>query len=302
MVLLHQKSEYNELGKELRIHGTALFPIAHYDGNWKEDSVQLHWHEEFEAGYITAGQVELCVGKEKTILSKGDGFFINSGIPHAFLDAGNAESQQRSMVFDPSLVGGRHDSIYWQKYVQPILFASSKPWFYFESNIAWHKDAVHAIKSAWRCCDQTEFEYEFDVRKFLSHLLALISRQLPNEHPTQARRITRDNERIKIMMKYIQDHRSEKLTTSDIAKSASISTSECLRCFHNTIGLTPIQYTKLHRIQRAAHLLQTTDHLIADIGANCGFQEMSYFAKSFREIIGVTPSEYKKNLKEKDAT
>ena len=73
-----------------------------------------------------------------------------------------------------------------------------------------------------------------------------------------------------------------------------ISVSEALRCFHNTIGLTPIQYTKYYRVQRAADMLLNTDQKIARIGEACGFQEMSYFAKAFREQMGVTPSEYRR--------
>ena len=77
-----------------------------------------------------------------------------------------------------------------------------------------------------------------------------------------------------------------------------ISVSEALRCFHNTIGLTPIQYLKNYRIQQAAAQLQNTDRKISEIGNACGFQEMSYFAKAFREIMGVTPSRYRKKYRE----
>ena len=63
------------------------------------------------------------------------------------------------------------------------------------------------------------------------------------------------------------------------------------------IGTTPIQYTKQLRIQKAVELLESTDQKVADIGALCGFQEMSYFAKSFREIKGCTPSIYRKQYK-----
>lgn len=294
VVLSHSEDVYNEQGKELREHGTTSFPIAHYDGNLKERSVQLHWHDEFEAGFVTAGQVTMVAGKEKIILSQGDGFFINSGIPHAFFDAEHEESRQRSMVFDPILVGGRYDSVFWQQYVQPVASATSMPWFTFDRGVSWHRDAIRAIESAWRCYDQAESEYELDVRHFLSHLLGLLRRHLPAEYPVQARRISRDNERIRVMMGYIQEHFTEELTTGKIAGSAMISPSECLRCFHNTIGLTPTQYTKYYRVQCAAQQLQATDRHIAEIGADCGFQEMSYFAKTFREIMGVTPSEYRK--------
>ena len=76
-----------------------------------------------------------------------------------------------------------------------------------------------------------------------------------------------------------------------------VSPSEGLRCFHNTIGQTPIQYTKYYRVQRAAEALLSTDKKIAEIGGECGFQEMSYFAKAFREVLGMTPSEYRRKHK-----
>lgn len=288
------KDVYDEQGKEIREHGTAAFPVAHYFGDWKTASVQLHWHEELEAGFVTAGQVILYAGKEKITLREGDGFFINSGIPHAFLEAEGAESRQRSLVFDPVVVGGRFDSVFWQHYVQPVTSAASLPYFLFRREEEAHTAAVRAIETAWDCCRQAEPEYELEVRHQLSRLLALLTRNLPAENPTQSRRISRDNERIRVMMGYIQEHFTEELTVGDIAKSALISPSECLRCFHNTIGLTPIQYAKYYRIQCAAAALQASGKKIAEIGAECGFQEMSYFAKAFREVLGVTPSEYRR--------
>ena len=96
------------------------------------------------------------------------------------------------------------------------------------------------------------------------------------------------------MLQYIQDHCEEEITVSGIAKSAAVSTSECLRCFHSTIGATPIQYVLQYRIQMAAGLLTETDRKIADIGMQCGFQDLSYFARMFRRLKGYTPSEYRK--------
>ena len=99
---------------------------------------------------------------------------------------------------------------------------------------------------------------------------------------------------MKMMLQYVQDHYQEELSTAKIAQSAAVSESECLRCFRCVIGTTPIQYTKQLRIQKAAELLESTDEKVSDIGALCGFQEMSYFAKSFREMKGCTPREYRK--------
>ena len=286
--------EYNDQGRELREQGTTAFPIACYSGDWRESSVQLHWHESLEAGFVTAGQVTMYVGREKITLEQGEGFFINSGIPHAFLKTETGESRQRSVVFAPVLVGGRFDSVFWQRYVQPVLSAASMPWYSFGWEESWQREAVEAIQTAWNCCNSEAPGHELEVRHHLSRLMALLTAHLPAENPAQARHISRDNERIRTMLGYIQAHFTEELTTGQIARSAMISVSEALRCFHNTIGLTPIQYTKYYRVQRAADMLLNTDQKIARIGEACGFQEMSYFAKAFREQMGVTPSEYRR--------
>ena len=96
------------------------------------------------------------------------------------------------------------------------------------------------------------------------------------------------------MLQYIQEHYSEETDTAQIARSAMISESECLRCFHKSIGMPPIRYLKQFRIQKAAELLMSTDKKAGDIGAECGFLDTSYFTKVFREIKGCTPGEYRR--------
>lgn len=288
------QEEYNEQGKELREHGTAAFPIACYHGDWREVSVPLHWHSELEAGLVTAGQVTMLIGPEKVCLNRGDGFFINSGIPHAVLCADGQESRQCSVVFDPILVGGRPGSLFWQRYVQPVLSAASMPYFCFRAEEGWQEKGSRLIQSVWEHCVRTPEDYELEVRDALSRLLSLLKDHVPNERPAQDRRIARDNARVRTMMGYIQTHYQETVSIEDIAASAVISVSEALRCFHNTIGLTPVQYLKSYRIQQAAAELLNSDRKISEIGAACGFQEMSYFAKAFRETMGMTPSAYRK--------
>ena len=289
--------EYNEQGRELREHGTAAFPVACYSGDWRETAVPLHWHGELEAGVVTAGQVTMLIGRERITLDCGDGFFINSGIPHAVLSSEGRDSSQRSVVFDPMVVGGRPDSIFWQRYVQPVVSAASMPFYLLRSGEAWQRHAVEEIRQAWNGCERGEGEYALSVRSALSVFLSLLKDHIPAEHPAQDRRIVRDNERVRTMMGHIQSHYTEPLTAEQIAASAVISVSEALRCFHNTIGMTPVQYLKYYRIQQAAAQLQNSGRKITEIGAACGFQEMSYFAKTFRQIMGVTPSQYRNRFR-----
>ena len=62
------------------------------------------------------------------------------------------------------------------------------------------------------------------------------------------------------------------------------------------LGTTPIQYVKQYRIEKAAGLLLTTRLRTGEIGAECGFTDLSYFTKTFREIKHCTPREYRQRF------
>ena len=134
------------------------------------------------------------------------------------------------------------------------------------------------------------------IRNELSIIISLLSEHQPVINRKSFGKTQRDNTRIKEMLTYIQANYDRELTIDDIAAVCAVSTSECMRCFRATINTTPIAYLKSYRLQQAAIKLQATTDKISVIAENCGFQEMSYFAKSFREVYGCTPSEYRKSV------
>ena len=78
-----------------------------------------------------------------------------------------------------------------------------------------------------------------------------------------------------------------------IAASVALSESACLRSFRQMLGITPIQYVKQFRVEKAAELLRSTRLKTGEIGMECGFADGSYFIKTFREIKHCTPKEYR---------
>ena len=107
----------------------------------------------------------------------------------------------------------------------------------------------------------------------------------------------RSADRIKTMLQFIQEHYAEDVSVEQIAASAAISPSECLRCFHDMIGTTPNQYLRDQRTQRAAELLCDTGLQVSEIAAQCGFQDASYFARAFRQVYGCGPTEYRRKAR-----
>lgn len=189
------------------------------------------------------------------------------------------------------------DSVIWQKHLEPPRSDPCRPCVHFANAQEWEEEASAAIQAAWRDCVSEEEGFELAVRERLSRLLFLLAKHRPAAEKNPSEKALRDGARIKRMLQYIQEHYGRKLTLSEIAGSASLSEIECLRCFRAMIGCTPIQYVKQARVQRAAELLASTDRRISDIGAACGFQEMSYFAKAFRSLKGCTPGEFRRRLR-----
>ena len=287
-------NEINEQGKELIDHGTGLFPAACYNDDVVKQGVPWPWQEEVEVFIVLEGTTVIAAGEEKYILNSGEGMFINAGVLHAAWSKDCSVCQFHSITFHPRLVGGSLDSVFWQKYIHPLLENPVLKTIYFNGSQSWHKDAVNLIESAWQNCVNEPFGYEFQVRSALSQLILNISTYEPVISKRTSQKTLRNSNRIKLMLQFIQKHYSEQINVAMLADAAMISESECLRCFRNMIGIPPIKYLKQFRIQKASELLTSTNETIAEIGSQCGFQDTSYFVKSFREQKKCTPSAYRK--------
>lgn len=288
----------NQQGLELNQHGTGLFPIACYHDDVTRSPVPWHWHPELEAGVVTRGSAVVAAGTERFTLKQGEGFFINSGVLHGMRALGQSECRFHSAVFHPRLVGGSADSIFWQNYIQPLVTDGSRQSVRLDRSEPWHGEALRAIEAAWTSCAEEPPGYDLRVREALSELAFLLSRNRPAARPPSDKAL-RDEERVKRMLRFIQENYASEINVAAIAGSAMISESECLRCFRSTIGAAPAQYLKQFRIQKAAELLASSAESVGEVGARCGFQDASYFTKTFRELKGCTPSSYRRESRGK---
>lgn len=281
----------DETRREQVVHGSSAFPIACYFNDLLRMPVLLHWHEELEAGIVTQGCAVLSIGNEKHLLRTGEGFFINSGVLHDAYALEDSPCVIHSMVFHPRLVGGSPDSVYYRKYLRPLLDSPQLEWILFPS----HDLSLEAIHRAWNACRDEAAGYEFSVRNALSTLMWQICSRQPETGRIIRSKSLRDSTRIKLMLSYIHENFSQNISTHAIASSAAISESECLRCFRCVLDTTPISYLRQHRLRQAAIRLSSTNDKVSEIAAACGFQDMSYFSKAFRESEGCTPLEYRRN-------
>ena len=282
-------------GREQVQHGSALFPIACYAEDMKSYSVAWHWHEEFEYILAIKGPLTVNVNKTRLMLQTGQGVFINSGILHAVEQAETGDAMLHSGVFHPRLVGGM-DTIFWQKLIRPLLQPGAPAFFQLDGTQVWQQQVFQNLQEVWQAVAQEPEDYENRVRYLLAAALHLVVAHCP----AQAGKISQQEqvaaERMKQMLRYVEEHYAEELTVERIADSVALSESACLRSFRQLLGTTPIQFVKQYRIEKAAELLLTTRLKAGEIGAECGFADGSYFIRTFRELKHCTPKEYRQRF------
>jgi AraC-like DNA-binding protein len=95
---------------------------------------------------------------------------------------------------------------------------------------------------------------------------------------------------------FIREHYGDDLSVADMARAAEISESLLYRIFREEEKVTPVDYLRSIRIQKAKELLLLADRKmkIADVALQTGFSHTAYFCKVFRKETGMTPETYRK--------
>jgi transcriptional regulator GlxA family with amidase domain len=86
---------------------------------------------------------------------------------------------------------------------------------------------------------------------------------------------------------------AEPLDLEALARAAHVSPRHFSRSFRRTFGETPYQYLLTRRIERARHLLRTTDLQVVDVCLAVGFSSVGSFTTTFRRHAGVSPTAYR---------
>lgn len=102
--------------------------------------------------------------------------------------------------------------------------------------------------------------------------------------------------RVKEAHEYMISHLDEKITIDDLTIKYNVSQTNLKRCFREVYGNSIYAYQKEFRIHSAARLLKDTDMEIGLIAGMVGYDNASKFSRSFKSIIGINPSEYRKSV------
>ncbi len=93
--------------------------------------------------------------------------------------------------------------------------------------------------------------------------------------------------------RYMRDNYALPLTLEEIAAHSGVSREYLCRLFRKNDLASPLEFLRRRRVEAAVTMLRATDLSAQDIGMRCGFGSPSYFSKTFRLYLGLSPSEYR---------
>ncbi|GHH65025.1 hypothetical protein GCM10017772_02470 [Promicromonospora soli] len=107
----------------------------------------------------------------------------------------------------------------------------------------------------------------------------------------------RDNRRLLRARDAIDRDYGRPLDVPALARIAHVSPSHFSRSFRATFGETPHRYLQRRRIERAMALLRDTADPVTDVALMVGSNSLGTFSRTFRDIVGVSPSEYRRRAR-----
>lgn len=102
-----------------------------------------------------------------------------------------------------------------------------------------------------------------------------------------------NNRRLLRARDLIDLHYREPLDIAALAAVACMSQAHFIRSFKAAFGETPYRYLQRRRIERAMAQLRTTDRTVSEVCVDVGWTSFATFSRTFREIVGCSPSEYR---------
>lgn len=97
-------------------------------------------------------------------------------------------------------------------------------------------------------------------------------------------------------VQYIREHYADKITLEDMARQVHLSPTYFSRIFNQELGEPFTGYLNRVRIERSLDLLKHTQLKMTDIALTVGFSDQSYFSRTFKKIMGISPVQYRGSI------
>lgn len=253
-----------------------------------------HYHDFMELVFILSGQaVHVLEGNEYTV-SAGDVFVLQGYQRHYFKEADSVElvNLMFDAMNDPDIITQKLRQLEGFKALF-VLEPHYRATYRYRNMLQLTRDELAIIEIILNTmfAEQEQSKEGFEiilVNRFIE-LIILLSRYYSRIKTTRAKALLR----ISKVINYMENHFAENINVDILSEMAYMSKRNFMRTFRGSAGLSPINYLKQIRLQKARKLLIESNLMIEDIATQCGFSDSNYFIKCFRRAYNITPNKFR---------
>ncbi len=157
-------------------------------------------------------------------------------------------------------------------------------------------DTRKEFKSVLDNDDEIRREFEIallnsqNIECLFGSICQKISRMLRNDY--QYLRLKEKNP-VFIIKQFIKQHYSNTITISQLSQRVDLESKKLNKCFKKEVGIKPLAYLTLHRINIAKELLKNTKLSVEDISTEVGYEKINDFSKTFVKLVGILPDKFR---------
>lgn len=231
--------------------------------------------------YVLSGKGVFCMEGEEYPLEAGYGFLIEPG-QLSFYQADEREPWTYIWV---GFSGSRAE-----EYISSMGISARHPVFHSE-----HSDELYGIVRDMM--DHNTFGVMNELRRNgqLQVFLSVVAQSQP---VTERNETDKANQYVRRAVEFIQRNYCNPIRVTDVADYVCINRSYLYTLFEKSIGMSPQQFLSTYRLTKASEMLMIPDLPVESIALSCGYQDPMTFAKAFRQMKGVAPSVYRKQMQQ----
>ncbi len=258
------------------------------------------WHERLELMIPLDHPVRFAMGNKVVDLNPGDLLMVDNLQLHRPMDSPAEDTRIIVLSFLPEFVYSLGSPSHDYLLLLPFYSKRTEDTLILQAQAAESDDACLALARLLECyfgAADRPF-YRAGCKAYLLELLYHLARHFRQFGPMK-QEFERQRERahkLQGLLEHISQHYPEPYTVEGAARFANLSPSQFMRAFKKVAGMTLIAYVNHVRLSNAARLLRETRLSIAEIAAQTGFADQSYFDKRFKASFGVSPTEYRQGL------
>ena len=260
---------------------------------------KTHCHPFFELVYVVKGTVIHTLDNRTMIIKSGDYFLINLNSFHGYTALpATTDFEIINCMFMPSFIDPILSST---KTFEEILNNYLIKFGYTKYGRAPTQNVYHDVdnrmyylaKEMLNEYNHKRKGYEDIIRYFLMTAIIYLVRNEAAQEDSKVDDVTR------YIKEYVANNYNKSICLSDICQNTDLTLSNISKIFTRKAGMNFRDYLQKIRIEKACQLLEMTNKNISEISSLVGYSDPAFFYRAFKNVLGLTPLEYRRHSKNK---